>query len=366
MRMAMVAPVWIPIPPRGYGGIERVLALLVDALARQGHEVTLFAAGPRRTAARQVTYLEEAPTRHMGETLYDAFHVGQAYRDIAASEYDVVHDHAGFLGPAFASLIPQPVVHTLHGPFTEETRMFYGAFRDACHYVAISHRQMECGPDLNYTGVVPNAVDIEEHGFRDEKEDYLVYVSRICEDKGPEQAILLAKEKGMRILLAGKIDAGRDRQYFERRVRPLLDGERADYLGEVDSREKVRLLQGARAFIFPIRWEEPFGLVMAEALACGTPVLATRRGAAPEVVEHGVTGFLADTPEGLLPYIDRIGEIDPAACRRSAERRFSPRVMAAGYLECYRRAVEDFAKRGAALASPRGGGVSPGGRALPP
>jgi len=345
MRIAMIAPVWIPIPPEGYGGIERVLALLVDELVREGHEVTLFAAGPCRTMARQVSSLQEAPTEHMGETLFDAYHVGQAYREIAAGDYDVVHDHAGFLGPAFAALIPQPVVHTLHGPFTRETRMFYKAFKDDCYYVAISQRQIECGPDLNYLGVVPNAVDIDEHSYGGEKDDYLVYVSRICEDKGVEQAVLLAKEKGWRILLAGKIDPGRDQEYFDSRIRPHLDGERVVYLGEVSSQEKVRALQRARAFLFPIQWEEPFGLVMVEAMACGTPVLATRWGAVPEVVEHGVTGFLAETPEGLLEYLDRVDEIDPLACRKEAEERFSPRVMAASYLDIYRRAIEVHAGR---------------------
>jgi hypothetical protein len=312
----------------------------VDELTREGHAVDLFAAGPGRTLARQVTYLEEAPTGHMGETLFDAYHVGQAYREIAGGDYDVAHDHSGFLGAAFAGLLPIPVVHTLHGPFTRDSSMFYEAFKDDCYYVAISRRQMECGPDLNYLGVVPNAVDIEEHCCGGEKEDYLVYVSRICEDKGVEQAILMAKEKGQRILLAGKIDPGRDREYFENRVRPHVDGERVVYLGEVSSREKVRVLQHARAFLFPIQWEEPFGLVMIEAMACGTPVLATRWGAVPEVVQHGVTGFLADSPQELLAYIDRIDDIDPQACRKAAEERFSPEVMAASYSDIYRRALE--------------------------
>jgi glycosyltransferase involved in cell wall biosynthesis len=340
MRIAMIAPVWIPIPPDGYGGIERVLALLVDELAREGHDVTLFAAGPHRTMARQVTYIQEAPTQHMGETLFDAYHVGQAYREIAAGGYDVVHDHAGFLGPAFAGLIPQPVVHTLHGPFTPDTSIFYEAFGGDCYYVAISQRQRDCGPDLNYLGVVPNAVDIDEHYYGGEKDDYLVYVSRICEAKGAEQAILLAKEKGQRILLAGKIDPGMDQEYFDRCIGPHVDGERVVFLGEVSSQDKVRLLQRARAFVFPIQWEEPFGLVMAEAMACGTPVLATRWGAVPEVVEHGLTGFLADSPEGLLEYFDRVDELDPLVCRREAEKRFSPAVMAASYLEIYRQAIE--------------------------
>ena len=345
MRIAMIAPVWIPIPPEGYGGIERVIALLVDELTKEGHDVTLFAAGPSRTTARQVIYLEEAPTEHMGETLFDACHVGQAYRDIADREYDVVHDHAGFLGPAFAGLIPQPVVHTLHGPFTNDTRMFYETFKDDCYYVAISHRQMECGPDLNYMGIVPNAVDTAGHVFRDEKEDYLVCVSRICEAKGTEQAVLLAKEAGKRIILAGKIDPGLDREYFETRVKPLLDGDRAVYAGEVSQDEKVRLVSRARAFLFPIQWEEPFGLVMVEALACGTPVLATRMGAASEVVEHGVTGFLADSTEELLQYIDRIDELDHQVCRSKVEERFGPAAMAAAYIEVYRRAMEIHAAR---------------------
>lgn len=345
MRIAVIAPVWIPVPPEGYGGIERVLKLLVDELVRRGEEVTLFAAGPSRTLARQVISLEEAPTSHMGETLFDAYHVGQAYRIISSGPYDLVHDHSGFLGPAFAGLISQPVVHTLHGPFTEDTRLFYRAFREDCYYVAISRRQRDCCPELNYLGVVPNAVDVDEHRFAGEKEDYLVCVSRICEAKGTEHAVRLARKAGRRILLAGKIDPGRDREYFERRVRPLLDGENAVYLGEVSQEEKVRLISRAAAFLFPIQWEEPFGLVMAESLACGTPVLATRWGAAPEVVEHGVTGFLADTPDGLLPFLDRIEEIDPLTCRRVAEERFSPRAMAEGYMEIYTKALDMHRKR---------------------
>lgn len=345
MRIAVIAPVWIPVPPEGYGGIERMLKLLVDELAERGEEVTLFAAGSSRTQARQVIYLEQAPTRHMGETLFDAYHVGQAYRTIAREPFDLVHDHSGFLGPAFAGLIPQPVVHTLHGPFTRDTRMFYSAFRGDCYYVAISHRQREDFPHLNYLGVVHNAVDVEEYCSAEEKGDYLVCVSRICEAKGTENAVLLARRAGQRIILAGKIDQGRDREYFEQRVRPHLDGEKAVYLGEVSQEEKVRLLSRARAFLFPIQWEEPFGLVMAEALACGTPVLATRWGAAPEVVEHGVTGFLADNPEGLQEYIGRIDEIDPRACRRAAEERFSPRAMVDSYLEIYNKAVEAHRSR---------------------
>jgi glycosyltransferase involved in cell wall biosynthesis len=340
LNIAVIAPVWIPVPPEGYGGIERVIKLLVDELVRMGQDVTLFAAGGSSTLARQVTYIGKAPTERMGDVIFDAIHVGKAYKDIARSDCDVIHDNSGLLGPAFAGLMPQPVVHTLHGPFTDDISMFYSAFSQTCFYVAISKRQQETGPDLNYLGVVPNAVDIEEHRYASEKDDYLVNIGRICETKGTEQAVRLAREAGRRIFLAGKIDAGADMEYYETRVRPLLDGKQAIYLGEITQAEKVDLLSHARAFLFPIQWEEPFGLVMAESLACGTPVLATRFGAAAEVIEDGVTGFLADTWQELANYIDRIDEIDPLTCRREAERRFSPRVMAENYMAIFSRAVE--------------------------
>jgi glycosyltransferase involved in cell wall biosynthesis len=340
MRIAIIAPVWIPIPPLGYGGIERVIKLLVEELVLRGEDVTLFAAGPSRTAANLKWFMEEAPTEHMGETLYDAYHVGESFHEIIRGDFEVVHDHSGFLGPAFAGLLNQPTVHTLHGPFTRETAMFYSAFKEDCYYVAISKRQRENCPQLNYLGVIPNAVDMEENRFLGDKDDYLVSVGRICEAKGTEQAVLLARETGKRIILIGKVDPGRDREYFEACIRPHLDGKRVIYAGEVEQEEKVRLVSRARGFLFPIQWEEPFGLVMAESLACGTPVLATRWGAVPEVVEHGVTGFLADTPEGLLEYIDRLDELDPLVCRLKAEERFSPRVMAGSYLEVYARAIQ--------------------------
>jgi glycosyltransferase involved in cell wall biosynthesis len=339
MRIAVLAPPWISIPPEGYGGIERVLKLLVDELVTMGHDVTLFASGSCHTKASVRTYLEEPPTEHMGETIYDAYHVGQAFREIARGGFDVVHDHSGFLGPAFAGLIETPLVHTLHGPFITATTAFYSAFRDSCFYVAISDNQMRAFPHLNYLGVVYNAVDMDENRYLGTKDDYLTCVSRICEDKGTVNAVRLAREHGMRIVLAGKIDPGRDQEYFDREVLPYVDGEKVIYAGEVSQEEKMRIVSRARAFIFPIQWDEPFGLVMVESLACGTPVLATRCGAVPEVVEHGVTGFLADSPEGLVPYLDRIDELDPLTCRKKAEERFSPHVMAQSYLEIYEQAI---------------------------
>ncbi len=344
MRIAMIAPVWIPVPPEGYGGIERMLKLLVDELVEMGQEVTLFAAGPSRTRAHQVITYEEAPTSHMGETLFDARHVGLAFREIRKGGFDLVHDHSGFIPTAFAGLLPVPLVHTLHGPFEPQVKAFYETFAQDAHYVTISRYQQTRCPGLNYAGVVYNAVDLEEHSPIGEKEDYLVYISRLCEDKGAHHAVRIARDTGHRLILAGKIDPGKDREFFEREIEPWLDGERIFYEGEVPQRRKTELMARARAFLFPIQWEEPFGLVMAEALACGTPVLTTRWGAAPEVVEHGKTGFVADAPDELPALLERIGEIDPAVCRAEAERRFSPRAMALGYLEVYRRVLDQGRK----------------------
>ncbi len=339
MKLAMIAPVWIPVPPDGYGGIERMLKLLTDELVELGVEVTLFTVGGSRTRARQVVSYEEPPTAHMGEALYDCYHTGLAFKRIRDGGFDLVHDHAGFVGVAFADFLPIPMVHTLHGPFEPQVKDYYSAFASDVHYVAISRYQQQCCPGLNYAGVVYNAVDIEEHRPGGEKEDYLVCVGRICEDKGTHNAVRIALEHGHRLFLAGKIEQGRDREFFRREIEPRLDGERVAYLGEISQAEKVRLLQRARCFLFPIQWEEPFGLVMTEAMACGTPVVATRWGSTPEVVAHGKTGFLADSLEEVPALLERVSEIDPVACRQETVRRFSPRAMAEGYLEAYEKAL---------------------------
>ncbi len=343
MRIAMIAPVWIPVPPQGYGGIERMLKLLVDELVNLGNQVTLFASGPSHTRAEQVIFFKEAPEKKIGETLYDAYHVGKSFRYIKEDgHFDIVHDHSGYIGVAFASLLDIPVVHTLHGPLTPEAKMFYTAFSQDAFYITISHYQMTRCPHLNYLGVVHNAIDIQEYQPSTHKEDYLVYVSRICADKGTHHAARIAKENGYRLLIAGKIDPGKDEQYFHTVLKPYLDDKDIVYLGEVSQKKKLELFSRARAFLFPIQWEEPFGLVMAESLACGTPVVATRFGAAPEVIEHGRTGFLVDNLEEIPRYLERIDEIDPEECRRVAQERFSPRRMAQEYLAYYEEAIDKY------------------------
>lgn len=335
MHIGMVAPVWFPVPPKGYGGIELVVALLADGLVDAGHDVTLFASGGSTTKAKLVSPLEVAPEPHLlGNPWYDAYHALAAY--LHAEEFDVVHDHAAVVGPVLGALLRgrPPVVHTLHGPWTEPTRLLYSLAADYVHLVAISEAQRNDNLDVRYAATVYNGIDLDAYPFRAEKDDYLVYIGRANPDKGPAEAIAAARHAGTPIRLILKRGEAPERAYYEEAVVPLL-GDDVEVLENVSHEEKVELLGGAKAMLFPIRWPEPFGLVMVEAMACGTPVVTTNWGAAPELVEDGVTGFRRDSYGDLVDALRWVGEIDPAACRARVEERFSARAMVDGYLRVY-------------------------------
>jgi len=263
----------------------------------------------------------------------DLLHSIQAYR--RAHEFDLIHDHTGYSGTAFGSLIDGPVLCTLHGDFNKANIEFYSHFAQDVYYNAISEAQRLSYPSLNYKPTVYNAIEIEKCTYSSEKEDFLLWLSRVNWQKAPELAIEAAKKLDMRLVMAGKIDPGGDRRFFEKKVLPHIDGERVIFLGEVTEDQKRDLMSRARCFLFPIQWAEPFGLVMPEALASGTPVVAWRNGAAPEIVEDGVTGFLVESLDEMVAAVERIGEIDPARCREEAVRRFSPQRMAADYVAIY-------------------------------
>lgn len=338
MRIAQLAPPWIQVPPNSYGGIEWVVALLCDELIAKGHSVTLFASGDSLTGADLRFVHETAQTEKMGETLPDVMHVGLALQ--SAGEFDIIHDHSGFAAVAFSHLIETPMLHTLHGPFQPDTKEFYGYFAWDCFYNAISDYQRACMPTLNYVDTVHNAVDINGARFSADKEDFALMLGRITPDKGTHLACEVARRAGIKLMLAGKVDPGRDERYFQEEVAPLLDGPRIQYLGEVDLETKRELMARAMCFLFPIQWPEPFGLVMAEAMAAGTPVIATRNGAVPEVVVDGVTGYVVDDVEEMIAKVGDIDRIDPSACRKHVESNFSPKKMAAGYERNYEMILE--------------------------
>jgi glycosyltransferase involved in cell wall biosynthesis len=343
VRIALVAPPWIPVPPPGYGGIEWVVYLLAEELVATGHDVTLYATGDSRTSAELVALIPRSEQRRMHDPGIDALYMGQVFRHIRARAAigegaDVVHDHSEWLGPAFAHTLPMPVVFTHHNAVTQERKRVYDTFFDDVAHVCLSRHQRSTWPRLADAAIVPNAIDVSAYDVRADKDDYLLCVSRIHPDKGNHLALEAGRRTGREVVLVGKIDAGEGERYFAEQVQPLL-GAGGRYLGEVDDSTKRDLLARAAATLFPIRWDEPFGLVMAESMAAGTPCIAFARGAAPEVVVDGVTGFLVDDLDGLVAAVDRLGEIDPAACRAHVTHHFSPSAMAKAYIAVYERAV---------------------------
>lgn len=336
MRIAQVAPVWERVPPRKYGGIELVVSLLTEELVRQGHDVTLFASGDSKTKAKlESVYHTAAPRELLGNPVPDLYHVATAFEK--AKEFDVIHNHSGYSGIALSKFIDTPVITTLHGIFTDINMPFFKAFSDSCFYNSISNEQRKSCPDLNYAGTVYNAINMDSYQFSADKKDYFVYISRITKDKGSDVVIRIAKKAGIKLIMAGKIDPGRDTEYFEEEVRPHIDNDQIVFKGEVSEAEKRRLLKEAKAFIFPLQWAEPFGLVMPEAMACGTPVIAFPYGSVPEVVDQGVTGFVVNTEEDMIDAIKRVDEIDPRKCRDHAEKRFGVPRMARDYLSIYKK-----------------------------
>ncbi|MSO78834.1 MAG: glycosyltransferase family 4 protein [Acidimicrobiia bacterium] len=331
MRIAQIAPPWFTVPPRHYGGIELVVALLADGLEARGHEVTLFASGGSDTKATLVSPLEEVPDPALlGNSWFDAFHALSAYLDVG--RFDVVHDHSGIIGPSLAAMLggTPPVVHTLHGPWTESSRRFYSLIDERVHLVAISDTQRCDNPTIKYAATVHNGIDLELYPYRAEKEDFLVYVGRANPDKGPTRAIEVARRAGLPLAMIVKKTEPFERAYWEEIVAPMLTDD-VEVFEAVSHEFKVDLLGRARAMVFPIDWAEPFGLVMIEAMACGTPVVTCPVGAASEVVTDGVTGFLAESLDELAAAVGRVEQCAPEACRADVEARFSADLMVDAY-----------------------------------
>lgn len=341
MRIAQLAPPWIAVPPAGYGGTEWVVEQLCDGLPARGHEVVLYASGDSHTAAELRAFFPRQMPELMQRTSIDVCHVTHALDDIVADgRFDVVHDHSGFLMPALRRYVDlPPVLHTIHCSFNAETTPFYARFGGDVAYNAISEYQRSQGPPgMRWAGVVYNAIAVDDWPFVSEKDDYLLAFGRVCEAKGFHLAIEAARRAGRRLIMAGIVQ-DQYADYFHERVEPHVDGEQILFEGEATLERKRELFAHAHAFVFPIVWPEPFGLVMIEALATGTPVVALRQGSVPEVVTEGRTGFVRDDLDGLVAALGRVDEIDPHECRAEVERRFSVARMLDDYEAIYARLV---------------------------
>ncbi len=339
LRIGMVAPPWFSLPPAGYGGTEAVVAGLVDKLVERGHEVVLVGAGVNGTLAQEFHAVYDVPpTERLGEPLPEAVTAAYARQVLAEAGVDVVHDHT-LAGPLLATGRTAPTVVTMHGPVTGECGRYHELLGGTVSMVAISDAQRRLNPRIAWCDTVHNGIDVASFPFEPDKDDYVLWIGRFSPDKAPDLAIQAARRTGRPILLAGKLNERAEREYFDAVVAPLL-GDGAEYVGEADAVIKRELFASAACLAFPIQWEEPFGMVMAEAMACGTPVVAMRRGSVPEVVADGVTGYVVDTMDDFAAGVERAGEIDPHECRRHALERFDLSVMAAGYERVYRSLVD--------------------------
>lgn len=335
----MVAPPWYPLPPRGYGGTELVVHLLHTELKKMGHDVTVFGAagsGPGVTMLADASWSHDLGGRDQAARL--STYLARVYSSLHGEKYDVIHDHSGYEGTLLAleSDAAPKVVHTIHGELLEPMCSFYKEVMDRARLCAISVSQAATAPALRLAGVVHNAVELPSGPPSVAHERYLIELARITPDKGQHLAIEVARQVGRKLILAGKVErSGEGERYFEEQIEPHL-GPTVEYYPNVAGTQKARLLARAAAGIFPLQWSEPFGLAMAECMVMGTPVLALRNGSTPELIEDGVTGFLAEDTAGLIRAARRIDEIDRKRCAEVARDRFGSRNMAERYVSVYR------------------------------
>ena len=331
MRIALVAPPWAPIPPELYGGIEGAIDNLARGLAAQGHDVLLFTTGDSTCPVPRRWLLSNAEGNRMGFTVPELRHVMAAYDAVA--DYDIVHDHT-VVGPIYSEIFSDvKVVTTIHGPFNEELTDIYRRLGQRVPIIGISEAQRRPVPDIPIARVIHHAVDAEAFPVGSGG-DYVVYLGRMAPEKGAHRAIVAARKADVPIKLAGKLREPWEQMFFEKEVAPLL-GDDVEYVGEITQEEKVKLLAGARATLFPIRWNEPFGLVMLESLACGTPVIAYPEGAAPEVVEDGRIGYLVRSETEMAEAIEKVRGLDRGECRNAVETRFSIERLVREHVELF-------------------------------
>ena len=335
MRIAQIAPLAESVPPQLYGGTERVVSFLTEELVAMGHDVTLFASGDSRTKATLVPGCARALRLDPSCRDPAAYHVAMVEQVLRRrDEFDVIHNHIDYLPMPLLSRQATPSLTTLHGRLDwPEFAHIYRLFREL-PVVSISDTQRRPLRWMNWIGTVHHGLPEGLLRPRTARGDYLAFLGRISPEKGADAAIRIAISADVPLKIAAKVDRA-DRAYFEAVVEPLLDHPLVEYIGEISDREKAAFLGDARALLFPIDWPEPFGVVLIEAMACGTPVIAFRRGSVPEVVENGVTGFIVGSDAEAVDAVDRVGSLDRSRVRREFERRFTSRRMAQDYVRLY-------------------------------
>lgn len=343
LKIAVIAPFEESVPPTTYGGTEAVVYTLVEELHRQGHEVTLFASGDSRVSCRLVPIIPKAIGSGGGKRLREAmtyqalFKVAQA---LSVEHFDVIHNHltSGWQTLIFKDVFRAPVVTTMHFMLTDKCEAtMYSQYKDM-PYVSISNAQRVPLPDLNYVTTIHHGLNLKPFKLQVKPGDYLAFLGRFSPDKGPADAIEIAKRTGHKLIMAAKIN-NFERKYYEETLKSLIDGNQIVYIGEVDLPGKVKLLRGAKALINPVRLHESFGLTNIEAMAVGTPVIARSNGAIPEIVQDGTTGFVCNSVDEMVAAVAMIGNIKRTACREHVERHFTSEIMTEQYLAVYNQLI---------------------------
>ena len=341
MKIAQVSPLWERVPPPAYGGIELVVSHLTDELVRRGHEVVLFASGDSHTLAKLESVYPRAlrlDPNIKEYSVYEMLELSRVYE--IAAEFDIIHSHVGISALPFGSLVKTPTIHTLHGNFTTDNSKIFNHHAKQ-PFISISNDQRS-GMGLNYIRTVYNGIDLENYPFfaKAQEPPYLAFLGRLSPEKGPHHAIAIARATGWRLKMAGKIDTV-DRSFFDSELAPHIDGKQIEYLGEVSHAEKVELLGNAAVTLFPITWREPFGLVMIESMATGTPAIGIKLGSVPEVIAHGKTGFVCQSIDEIAAQIAAALELDRQTCRQHVLNHFSVSQMVDGYEAAYRQVIQN-------------------------
>jgi len=341
IKIAQLAPLWIPVPPKTYGGIELMLSFLTEELIARNYDITLFASGDSKTSAKLI------PLTEKGIWLQKDLRSPHAYINTALEKIyrqrtsiDLFHNHFDFFLFPLSLLETVPILTTLHRPLDPVTISAYKAYRKI-KFCAISNDQRRSAEENNIPiiDVVYNGIDVDKYTFREEPNDYFIFLSRLNKEKGIIDAINVSKAAGVRLVVAGNIVGADEWNYFLHEVQPLLNEENVNFVGQVDFNEKVRLLGGARALLFPINRREPFGLVMIEAMACGTPVIAYRKGSVPEVVKDKKTGFIVSNEKEMAQAVKKISSINRKDCRNHVEQNFTLKQMVDKYEEIYKKLI---------------------------
>ncbi len=343
MKIAQIAPLWIPVPPYTYGGIELMVSLLTEELVKRGHEVTLFSTGDSKTKARLIPIWPKSLWRAKLLAPHAVFSLMYEKIFEMRNEFDIIHDHCEFYTASYSKFLNCPVVSTIHHPLYEEMIILFKKFHNI-NYVAISKNQRKSAPGVNFVETIYHGLPLKKYPFRETPQNYLLWLSKITPQKGLAEAIDVAKKSGEKLIISGIVPK-EDQDYFEYRIQPMIDGKQIQFVGAANFEKKIELFKNAKAFLYPIRRSEPFGLVVIESMACGTPVIAYKEGAMPELIKDGKTGFLVNSQEEMVNALKKVKNIKRIDCRRQAERKFGLGKMVNRYENLYRTILKNEEKK---------------------